>query len=163
MANEASTLSSDANMPAAFPALVRKVLPTASDHTVREIQDRYDGTWEEEVPEKLAWEWTGDAVFFCHALDLAREYEGKTWRYVMGVEPAVHGQDMGYYFYPEFGFGLPVEGEVARGVQRLLGEFVWGEEMVVGVDGGGGERGERGKWEAFGKERNVLDIGGRRV
>ena len=84
-------LSSDEGMPEAFGALVRRVLPTATNKTIADIQSYYDfgGT-----PEKLAWDWTLDILFACNAANLAAAYNTKSRRYIFSVPPSVHGQDL---------------------------------------------------------------------
>lgn len=79
-------------MPAGFGSLVRRILPSASNATIATIQSLYN--YSPELPEKLAWDWTGDAVFFCHALDLIKKHEISAKKYIMSIPPAVHGQDL---------------------------------------------------------------------
>jgi hypothetical protein len=83
-------------MPEAFPSLVRRILPAAANATIAKIQALY--TYPKNLPEKLAWDWTGDAVFFCHALTLAAKYKDAR-RYIMSIPPAIHGQDTSCTFF----------------------------------------------------------------
>jgi hypothetical protein len=57
------------------------------------------------------------------------------------------------YFYPNFPLGLPVEENMARGLQRLLGNFMYGKALVVNETEGGTE-----DWMTFGKQARVLNI-----
>ena len=84
-------LSSDEGMPGAFGELVRRVLPTASNETIAEIQSHYDYG---DKPETLAWDWTTDMVFSCNSANLAAAYKDTTRRYIFSVPPAIHGQDL---------------------------------------------------------------------
>lgn len=135
-------------MPEAFPSLVRRILPSTSNATIATIQSLYN--YPLNLPEKLAWDWTGDAVFFCHALALAEKYKDITKRYVMSIPPAVHAQDLSCespspsihppednayvdtdYFYPNFDFGVEVNETIARGFQRSLGDFLSDKPMLL--------------------------------
>lgn len=84
-------VSSDENMPQAFGDLVRRVIPTATNETVADIQSYYDFG---ETPEKLAWDWTTDIVFSCNAANAAAAYKDASRRYIFSVPPATHGQDL---------------------------------------------------------------------
>ena len=137
-------------MPGAFPQLARMVLPRASNQTIAQIQSLY--SWLANLPEKLAWDWTGDKAFFCYALDLAKTYADNTCRYIISIPPAVHAQDINYYFYPNFDLGFPVDERVARGVQRMLGEFIYGRELSITAAG------EQIQWSSFASDGNVLNI-----
>lgn len=93
---QASTLSSDDDMPASFPSLVRRILPSASNATIAAIQSLY--SYPLDLPEKLAWDWTSDAVFLCHTLALMKKYERIAKKYMMSIPPAIHGQDLSCTF-----------------------------------------------------------------
>ncbi|KIX09168.1 uncharacterized protein Z518_00247 [Rhinocladiella mackenziei CBS 650.93] len=151
MQNEASTLSSDSNMPEAFPSLVRRILPSASNVTIATIHSFY--RYPPSLPEKLAWDWTGDAVFFCHALAMIGKYGGRARKYVMSIPPAVHGQDLSYSFYPNFPLGFDVDEGTARGLQQLLGDFMYGRPLEFNGIGG-----ERLQWHSFGNDAAILNI-----
>jgi hypothetical protein len=84
--------SSDSNMPQAFPALVRKILPTASNATIAAIQAHFP--YPPDLPEELAWDWTTAIIFECNAYNLATAFKDKARRYIMSIPPAVHGEDM---------------------------------------------------------------------
>lgn len=84
-------LSSDEGMPEAFGELVRRVLHTATNETIAEIQSHYDFG---DIPEKLAWDWTMDTVFSCNAANVAAAYKDAARRYIFSVEPATHGQEL---------------------------------------------------------------------
>lgn len=90
MANEGLYTSSDDDMPNAFPALVRRMLPGASDETISFIQARYHP----QVPAQLAWDWTTDVVFACPAYNLANALPDRTHFYINSIPPAAHGQDV---------------------------------------------------------------------
>lgn len=154
MQNEASTLSSDTDMPAAFPSLVRKVLPGASNATLAQIQSLY--SWPTGFPQQLAWDWTGDEVFFCPALSLAETYADRTYRYIMSVPPAVHAQDLSYYFYPHFNYGLKASETTARAMQRFIGDFIYGKEMKVTLPSKGSIT--EVVWRSFAEQTSLLNI-----
>ncbi len=97
---QASTLSSDQDMPQAFPSLVRRILRSASNATASTVQSLYH--YPQDLPEKLAWDWTGDAVFFCHALALVVRFKEITRRYIMSIPPTVHAQDLSCEFQTFF-------------------------------------------------------------
>lgn len=90
MANEGLYTSSDDNMPAAFPALVRRMLPGASDDAVSSIQAHYHPR----VPAQLAWDWTTDVVFACPAQGLANALPGRTNLFINSIPPEAHGDDI---------------------------------------------------------------------
>lgn len=89
---EASTLSSDQDMPELFPSIVRRIIPSASNQTIANIESQYQ--YPTNHTEELAWEWTGDAVFFCHSYGIAEAMPNVTRRYIMTVPPATHGEDV---------------------------------------------------------------------
>jgi hypothetical protein len=78
-------------MPEAFPNLVRRILPSATNETIATIQSLYQ--WPDAAPEQLAWKWTADAIFICHYLAIAEALDMSTRRYVMSIPPAYHGFD----------------------------------------------------------------------
>lgn len=84
-------ISSDEGMPEAFGELVRRVLPTATNETIAEIQSNYQFG---DTPEKLAWDWTMDIVFSCNAANVAAAYRDVARRYIFSAPPATHGQDL---------------------------------------------------------------------
>lgn len=90
MANEGMTTSSDNDMPANFPNIVRRILPSASNETVAKIQAQYHPR----VPEQLAWDWVTDVVFACQIYNLANAIPGRTKFFINSFPPAVHGQDV---------------------------------------------------------------------
>lgn len=90
MANEGLYTSSDDNMPAAFPSLVRRMLPGASHETIASIQAKYHP----QVPAQLAWDWTTDAVFACPVYNLANALSDRTHFYINSIPPAAHGEDV---------------------------------------------------------------------
>lgn len=89
--------SSDGDMPAKFPALVRRTLTTASNDTVAMIRSGYQNLSE---PAQLAWDWTTDVVFACNAYNLAQALPDKSHRYIMSEAPAIHGQDLTCKCFP---------------------------------------------------------------
>lgn len=84
--------SSDTNMPEAFPDLVRKILPAASDATITSIEEHFP--YPADLPEELAWDWTTAIIFECNAYNVANAFKRKTHRYIMSIPPATHGQDV---------------------------------------------------------------------
>lgn len=91
-ANEGMHMSPDADMPNAFPALVRETVPNADDATIRRIQSLYE--YPAELPQKLAWDWATDMTFACNAYFTAKAYGDRARRYVMAIPPATHGLDL---------------------------------------------------------------------
>ncbi|KAL2106177.1 hypothetical protein VUR80DRAFT_7098 [Thermomyces stellatus] len=139
-ANEGMGLSSDEGMPEAFGELVRRVLPTATNETIAEIQSHYDFG---DIPEKLAWDWTMDTVFSCNAANVAAAYKDAARRYIFSVEPATHGQELTYAFYVDQET-TPVERpEDARAFQRNVLAFLHGREI---------------DWPVYGSEKRVMNI-----
>jgi carboxylesterase type B len=90
MANEGLTTSSDADMPARFPSLVRRMLPNASDETIAKIQTQYHP----KVPEQLAWDWVTDVVYACQSYNLANGLADRARLFMNSFPPAFHGQDI---------------------------------------------------------------------
>jgi carboxylesterase type B len=90
MSNEGMGISSDTDMPEAFPALVRRIMPGASNETIASIQAQYKPL----EPAQLAWDWTTDAIFACNDYNLANEFSQVSKRYIMSIPPAIHGQDV---------------------------------------------------------------------
>lgn len=84
--------SSDTNMPEAFPALVRKILPTADNATIEAIQGHFP--YASDLPEELAWDWTTAMIFECNAYNIAKAFKDRTHRYIMSIPPATHGEDV---------------------------------------------------------------------
>lgn len=91
MAYEGNGTSHDTDMPEDFKFLVRQILPTASDATIKTLQDEY---YDPQLPPKTAWDWTTDVVFACNAYNLANALPAKSSRYIMSTPPATHGQDL---------------------------------------------------------------------
>lgn len=79
-------------MPQAFPELVRRILPTASNSTIASIEAHFP--YPADLPAKLAWDWTTAMVFECNVYNVAKAFEDKTRRYIMSIPPAIHGQDV---------------------------------------------------------------------
>ncbi|KEF60966.1 uncharacterized protein A1O9_02530 [Exophiala aquamarina CBS 119918] len=129
MANEGAITSSGRGMPEGFPSLVRRILPSATDETIARIQALYQ--WPDAAPEQLAWQWTADAVFVCHSIAIAEALETSTRRYVMSIPPAYHGLDSLYYFYTDDQITPVQDIAIARSLQALLGEFLYGSEPVM--------------------------------
>lgn len=89
-ANEGLYTSSDDNMPAAFPALVRRMLPGAGDDTILSLQEQYHPR----VPPQLVWDWTTNVVFACQAHNLANALPDRTHLFINPIPPAAHGDDI---------------------------------------------------------------------
>jgi hypothetical protein len=85
-------LSDDNNMPQAFPQLVRKILPTASDEVIQSIQAQFP--YPPTQPERLAWDWTTAIIFECNAYFVTSAYREYARRYIMTIPPATHAQDV---------------------------------------------------------------------
>lgn len=92
MVNEGREMSPDANMPDAFPDLVRETAPNISDEDIGRIQALY--TFTPELPEKLAWDWATDMTFACNTYCTAKAYRNLARRYTMSIPPGNHGLDM---------------------------------------------------------------------
>ncbi|TQV95176.1 lipase [Cordyceps javanica] len=139
MANEGLYTSSDDNMPAAFPALVRRMLPGADNDTISSIQAQYHPR----VPEQLAWDWTTDVVFACQAYSLANALPDRTNMFINSIPPAAHGQDILYYFY-ENQRVTPVEfPELALAYQDKIIRFLHGKSI---------------DWPVYGISRNIYNV-----
>ena len=78
-------------MPEAFPGLARRILRAASNETIAAVQSRYP--YPPDLPEKLAWDWTGDVIFNCNAFNVAKAYSNLTRRYIMSIPPGDHTLD----------------------------------------------------------------------
>ena len=91
MAFEGMGTSHDTDLPGYFPILVRQQMPSASNATVKVLQDEYYDP--NELP-KMAWDWTTDVVFACTANNLANALPNLARRYIMSTPPATHGQDL---------------------------------------------------------------------
>ncbi|KAK2593461.1 hypothetical protein QQS21_008834 [Conoideocrella luteorostrata] len=125
MAFEGLGTSHDTGLPEYFPILVRQQLQTASNATVKTLQDEYyDAT---QVP-KMAWDWTTDVVFACSANNLAESLPSVSKRYIVSTPPAVHGQDLQYIFGSRN--KVPAnETRLVDGFQRRLIDFVHGQKL----------------------------------
>ncbi|KAJ6786238.1 hypothetical protein PWT90_04910 [Aphanocladium album] len=139
MANEGLYTSSDSNMPDAFPALVRRMLPDASNETIASIQSHYNP----QVPEQLAWDWTTDVVFACQAYNLANALPDRTNFFINSIPPAAHGQDLLYYFYTDQESTYVDYPELARAYQDKIINFMYGKEIA---------------WPNYGVNRNMYNI-----
>jgi hypothetical protein len=84
--------SFDKNLPEAFPSLVRRGLPAASNATIASIEAHF--RYPEDLPEELAWDWTTAMIFECNAYNVAKAFKNRTHRYIMSIPPATHGQDV---------------------------------------------------------------------
>ncbi|KAH7126421.1 putative lipase 2 [Dactylonectria estremocensis] len=125
MADEGNGLSHDTDQPQYFPTMVRQLLPNATDETIRQIQVLYDY---QSNPAKLAWDWTTDVLFACNALNTARAFSSRAYRYIMSAPPATHGYDMSYYFHVDQQTTPVGNVIVAREFQHRLLRFIHGEE-----------------------------------
>lgn len=91
-------------------------------------------------------EFSGDIIFRCHAEIAAKMYSelgpqsgywkgssfsSSAYRYEVSIQPALHGQDLYYYFYNEaIAAGLPtLNAEVARKFQHYLRRFILGQDL----------------------------------
>ncbi|KFY03325.1 hypothetical protein O988_01556 [Pseudogymnoascus sp. VKM F-3808] len=124
MAEEGMTTSSDQNMPQAFPELVRRILPTASNSTIASIQAHFP--YPADLPAKLAWDWTTAMVFECNVYNVAKAFEEKTRRYIMSIPPAIHGQDVPYMFYTNDASTPVANSTTALQYQSYIRQFVAG-------------------------------------
>ncbi|KAL2131747.1 hypothetical protein VTI74DRAFT_4647 [Chaetomium olivicolor] len=140
MTGEGKQTSHDVGMPDYFPTLVRQLMSTASNATVRAILDTY---YRPGFEKELAWDWTTDAVFACNAYNLANGLPDKTMRYIMSTPPAVHGQDLSYYFYVDEKQTPVNDPELALAFQTKLLALVRGEDMA---------------WPAYGKDKRMYNI-----
>ncbi|KID80417.1 Carboxylesterase, type B, partial [Metarhizium brunneum ARSEF 3297] len=125
MALEGMGTSHDTGLPGYFPIMVRQQLPYASSETIKMLQDEYHDA---SKVSKMAWDWTTDIVFACNANNLANSLPSLARRYIMSTPPAVHGQDLDYFFNNED--IAPVNNtELVNGFQRRLLNFVNGQKM----------------------------------
>ncbi|KAK2759967.1 hypothetical protein FQN54_002703 [Arachnomyces sp. PD_36] len=142
MEYEGMGLSSDENMPQAFPELVRINFPTASNETIERIKALFP--YPPELPEKLAWDWITSIVYACHGQSIAKAYGDKARRYVMTIPPAIHGQDLSYLFFINNATTPVSNVEVARQTQSYFMQFIRGEALQ--------------EWPTYGTEFNIMDI-----
>lgn len=91
LCGQGMTTSSDQNMPQAFPELVRRILPTASNATIASIEKHFP--YPADLPARLAWDWTTAMVFECNVYNVAKAFKDRTRRYIMSIPPAIHGLD----------------------------------------------------------------------
>ncbi|KAM3501949.1 hypothetical protein MY10362_005189 [Beauveria mimosiformis] len=141
MANEGRYVSSDDDMPAAFPGLVRRMLPGASNETILSLQAHYHPR----VPAQLAWDWTTDVVFACQAYNLANALPDRTNFFINSIGPGAHGQDVLYYFYVNQET-TPVDyPELALAYQDKIIDFVYGKQI---------------DWPFYESKRNMYNVTG---
>ncbi|OAA51225.1 Carboxylesterase, type B [Beauveria brongniartii RCEF 3172] len=108
MANEGRYVSSDDDMPAAFPGLAH---------------------YRPRVPAQLAWDWTTDVVFACQAYNLANALPDRTNFFINSIGSGAHGQDVLYYFYVNQET-TPVDyPELALAYQDKMIDFVYGKQI----------------------------------
>ncbi|KAK2785070.1 hypothetical protein FQN53_007963 [Emmonsiellopsis sp. PD_33] len=145
MAEEGMTTSSDQNMPEAFPELVRRILPGASNATITSIEARFP--YPAGKPEEMAWDWTTAIVFECNVQNIAKAYKAKTHRYIMSIPPATHGQDIIYMFYTD-DTTTPVDNATtALQYQSYIRQFVTGQTGKLQPD-----------WPAYGQDSHFVNI-----
>ncbi|UNI16019.1 hypothetical protein JDV02_002496 [Purpureocillium takamizusanense] len=140
MAREGKETSHDDGMPGYFPTMVRQQMPTASNATVQALLDLYYRPGSEK---ELAWDFTTDAVFACNAYNLANGLPGKTRRYIMSTPPAVHGQDLLYYFYVDEEQTPVNDPELVLAFQSKLLALVRGEDLA---------------WPAYGADKRMYNV-----
>ncbi|KAK2776710.1 hypothetical protein FQN53_002502 [Emmonsiellopsis sp. PD_33] len=151
--NEGQGLSSDENMPENFPTIVKRVFPSASNETIKRIQDLFP-LKDDEPPEKLAWDWTTSVLFACTSENIARAYAkiGKGRRYFLSAPPATHGFDM-YYLLHINSTLTPLHNEtIALQSQSYLRNFVSAEDAELPTPP------ETPDWPLYGPEAATLEI-----
>jgi len=91
-ANEGLQISSDGDMPARFPLLVRANIPNASDEVVAKLLSLFP--YPPENPGQLAEDLTTTIVWACSASYIADGYKDRARRFVFSVPPSYHGMDL---------------------------------------------------------------------
>jgi hypothetical protein len=84
--------ASDRDMPSRFPSIVRANLPNISNESIATLQSMY--SYQRELPEKLAWDYTTDIVFGCSAANIVNAYAEIARRFLLSIPPATHGLDI---------------------------------------------------------------------
>ncbi|GJN83953.1 hypothetical protein PLIIFM63780_007504 [Purpureocillium lilacinum] len=140
MALEGKETSHDVGMPGYFPTMVRQQMPAASNETVQALLDFY---YRPGMEKQLAWDFTTDAVFACNAYNLANGLPDKTMRYIMSTPPAVHGQDLLYYFYVDEEQTPVNDPELVLAFQTKLLALVRGEDVA---------------WPAYGADKRMYNV-----
>ncbi|OGM45680.1 putative carboxyl ester lipase [Aspergillus bombycis] len=126
MAAEGFGMTTDVSTYEDFATLVRRLVPGASNATVRHIRDMYP--FPDSQIQLVANSWTTDAVFACNARAVAKAYGNRTQRYLFSVPPAIHGLDSYYYFYrSDAELPVPVNGSLARQFQSEVVKFTAGK------------------------------------
>ncbi|KAK2781178.1 hypothetical protein FQN52_001759 [Onygenales sp. PD_12] len=105
--------------PSDFLEGVREVIPNANQSTIDRIESLYTSN-------QRTSDWETDVMYACNAYHPAKAYDDRAKRYIMSVPPAVHAQDLNYYFFVNETV-TPVEDvKLAREFQELLRRFVTG-------------------------------------
>lgn len=92
MAAEGLGLTSEVEKRSEFTQLVRRLVPGASETTIRRIRALYP--YPDTQYQQVANDWTTDVAFGCNAQAIAQAYANITRRYVFSVPPATHGLDL---------------------------------------------------------------------
>ncbi|KAF3481766.1 uncharacterized protein GIQ15_04525 [Arthroderma uncinatum] len=151
---EGNGLSTDSNMPEAFPGYVRINFPTASNETIQRIQNLFP--FPPDKPERLAWDWLTSIVYACHSTTITKAYGSKAYRYVMRIPPATHALDLTYFFFVDNQTTPVVSYDVARQSQEYLYQFLLGK----------GDKGDASllpspkypAWPPYGTNFHTMDI-----
>jgi carboxylesterase type B len=91
MAAEGLGMTTDVSTLEDFGTLVRRLVPEASNFTIKNLRALYP--YPDSQLQMAANDWTTDVVFACNARAIAKAYANKTQRYVFSVPPATHGLD----------------------------------------------------------------------
>ncbi|KAA8647978.1 hypothetical protein EYZ11_005668 [Aspergillus tanneri] len=153
MENEGMGIGSDANMPAAFPNLARKVFTTADNKTLGHIQSLFP--YPPSTPQKLGWDWLTSVAYACLAKGTAEAYGERAFRYVMTIPPATHGQDLSYLFYGTEKSPAVANATIARTLEHYVLNF-----LHHGGRDHGALPGRPGlpDWKSYGKGANTMNI-----
>ncbi|KAF2185571.1 putative lipase 2 [Zopfia rhizophila CBS 207.26] len=114
--------SPDTNMPEGFPALLRRILPTASNETIATIRAQYAYS----EPPQLTGDWTTDVIYGYNAYNVANAFRDRTRRYIMPIPPGTHGQDVFYYFYYDQNITPVADPSLALEFRQRVLKFVHG-------------------------------------
>jgi hypothetical protein len=157
-------LSSDFDMPARFPEVVRGNIPNATDADISSFKDLYP--YPPGLPEKLAWDFTTDIDWTCNVANIASAYKHIARRQLFSVPPALHGLDLMYYFYDEKTMSMANEEDVqlAEAAKAMLLQFMFGKDFELPTEAKFAK--ELSTWPVYGDEdvfANVTLDGGYEV
>lgn len=124
---------------------------TATVEVVQSIYGAFNGSRSSFLPDGTVDmtpfdEFNNDIIFACHCEAAAKAYsrrgsQGDFWehfglssssyRYQMSIPPALHAEDLSYWFYDQSiaTYYPEVDGKIARTMQRYVRSFILGEEL----------------------------------